>query len=59
LLLTISARRARALLAAFHRRRVPAAVIGAVSSGRGVEAHRGGRRVRFEWSPRDELTRLR
>jgi hydrogenase maturation factor len=59
LLLTISERRAEALLGAFKRRRVPAAVIGAVRSGRGVEAYREGRRVRFEWSPRDELTRLR
>jgi hydrogenase maturation factor len=59
LLLTISERRAEALLGAFKRRRVPAAVIGAVRSGLGVEAYREGRRVRFEWSPRDELTRLR
>lgn len=59
LLLTICASRARSLLGAFRRRRVAAAVIGAVASGRGVEARRDGRRVRFEWSPRDELTRLR
>jgi hydrogenase maturation factor len=59
LLLTISARRAAALLRGFGRRRVPAAVIGSVTGGRGVAAYREGRRVRFEWSPRDELTRLR
>jgi hydrogenase maturation factor len=58
LLLTISERRAGALLAAFGRRRVPAAVIGRITSGRGVRAYRAGRRVRFDWSPRDELTRL-
>jgi hydrogenase maturation factor len=59
LLLTIAGRRAPALLGAFRRRRVPAAVIGAVASGRGVDAYRAGRRVAFQWSPRDELTRLR
>lgn len=59
LLLTMSARRTPALLAALRRRGVPAAVIGVVTSGRGVEARRDGRRVRFEWSPRDELTHLR
>jgi hypothetical protein len=46
------------LLATFRRRRIPAAVIGVVKAGHGVDAHRDGRRVRFEWSPRDELTRL-
>jgi hydrogenase maturation factor len=58
LLLTISKRRAEALLEAFRGRHIPAAVIGAVERGRGVAAHRGGKRVRFEWSPRDELTTL-
>jgi hydrogenase maturation factor len=58
LLLTISARRAGALLATFGRRHVPAAVIGTITPGRGVSAYRAGRRVRFDWSPRDELTRL-
>ncbi len=58
LLLTISERRAPALLEAFSRRRIPATVIGAVKPGRGVDAYREGKRVRFEWSPRDELTRL-
>jgi hypothetical protein len=46
------------LLATFRRRRIAAAVIGAVKAGRGVDAYRDARRVRFEWSPRDELTRL-
>jgi hydrogenase expression/formation protein HypE len=59
LLLTINGRRAPALLGAFRRRRIPAAVIGAVTSGQGVTAYRGGRRVAFRWSSRDELTRLR
>lgn len=59
LLLTIPGARAPALLGAFKRRRIPAAVIGAVTSGRGVTAYRGGRRVAFRWSSRDELTRLR
>jgi hydrogenase maturation factor len=58
LLLTIPELRAKRLLEAFGRRRVPAAVIGAVEPGRGVDAYRDGKRVRFEWSPRDELTRL-
>ena len=58
LLLTIPERGAEPLLRTFRRRRIPATVIGAVCPGRGVEAHRDGRRVRFEWSPRDELTRL-
>jgi hydrogenase maturation factor len=58
LLLTIPERHAGALLRAFGRRRIPATVIGAVRAGRGVAAYRGGRRVRFDWSQRDELTRL-
>ncbi len=58
LLLTISEEHAKRLLGAFGRRRIPAAVIGVVEQGRGVDAHRAGKRVRFEWSPRDELTRL-
>jgi hydrogenase maturation factor len=58
LLLTIPERLAKTLLGAFRRGRVPAAVIGVVEQGRGVDAYRSGKRVRFEWSPRDELTRL-
>jgi hydrogenase maturation factor len=58
LLLAIPRRRVPALLGAFRRRGVAAAVIGAAEPGRGVAAHRAGKRVRFEWSPRDELTRL-
>jgi hydrogenase maturation factor len=58
LLLTIPEPRAGRLLATFRRQRIPATVIGAVKAGRGVDAYRNGRRVRFEWSPRDELTRL-
>lgn len=59
LLLAIPARRANRLLGALSRRRIPSALIGTVERGRGVEAYRAGKRVRFEWSPRDELTRLR
>jgi hydrogenase maturation factor len=58
LLLTIPEPKAGRLLASFRRRRIPAAVIGEVKAGHGVDAYRNGRRVRFEWSPRDELTRL-
>lgn len=58
LLLTISARHADVLLGTFSRRRIPATVIGTVRRGRGVEAYREGKRVRFDWSQRDELTRL-
>ncbi len=46
------------LLRALRARRIPARVIGEVAVGRGIEAHRGGRRVPLDWSERDELTRL-
>jgi hydrogenase expression/formation protein HypE len=60
LLLTIPKRAAEPLLRAFHRARIPATVIGSVQSrGPGVAASRAGKRVRFDWSQRDELTRLR
>jgi len=58
LLVTASPRRAKRLLAALAGGRKPARVIGRVTRGRGVQARRGGRRVRFVWSERDELTRL-
>jgi len=58
LLLTIPERSAARLLRAFSRRRIPATCIGTVVTGTGVEARRDGKRVRFEWSQRDELTRL-
>ncbi len=58
LLLTISERRTTALLGAFRSRGIRAAVVGAVEAGRGVAAYRAGKRTRFEWSSRDELTRL-
>ncbi len=48
----------RALLEALAAERIPAAVIGQVVRGKGLTARRGGRRVRFDWSERDELTRL-
>jgi hydrogenase expression/formation protein HypE len=58
LLLTIPAPAAPALQRALRRRHIPVASIGCVARGTGVEAHRAGRRVRFEWSERDELTRI-
>jgi hydrogenase maturation factor len=58
LLAAIPPGRVTAVLRALHRRRIPAAVIGEVASGRGVAARSGGKRVRFEWSERDELARL-
>jgi hydrogenase expression/formation protein HypE len=59
LLMTLPGHRAVMLLRALTRRRIPAVVIGAVARGSGVEARHGGKRVRFEWSQRDELTRLK
>jgi hydrogenase maturation factor len=58
LLASVPARRTGRLLAAFAGARIPARVIGRVEGGRGVAAHRAGRRVPFRWSARDELTRL-
>jgi hypothetical protein len=57
-LLTIGERRVEPLLRAFRARRIRAVAIGTVRGGQGVQAYRGGQRVRFGWSPRDELTRL-
>jgi hydrogenase expression/formation protein HypE len=58
LLMTAPERQAATLLRALGRRHIPATLIGSVGHGRGVEAQREGKRVRFEWSQRDELTRL-
>jgi hydrogenase expression/formation protein HypE len=58
LLLTVPPPRAVAIQGALQRRRISIAAIGRVMRGRGVEARQAGKRVRFEWSPRDELTRL-
>jgi len=58
LLLTIAARRLPALLRSFRRHRIPATPIGTVEAGRGVTARCKGKRTRFEWSQRDELTRI-
>lgn len=58
LLLTISQHDAGPLLRRLRRRKIPATVIGTVARGTGVAARQGGKRVRFEWSQRDELTRL-
>jgi hydrogenase maturation factor len=59
LLLTVSERRTEPLLSALRRMRIQATVIGAVEAGgAGVVGFRRGKRVRFEWSQRDELTRL-
>jgi hydrogenase maturation factor len=46
------------MLRALKAHRIPARVIGRVVRGRGVEARRAGRRVRFRWSECDELTKL-
>lgn len=56
LLMTLPPHRVGALQHALRRRHVPVAVIGRVTAGKGVEARRAGKRVRFEWSQRDELT---
>ncbi|MFQ5665017.1 MAG: AIR synthase family protein [Candidatus Binatia bacterium] len=58
LLATVPERRAAALLRALRRRRIAATCIGKVASGAGVTVHLNGKRTRFEWSQRDELTRL-
>jgi hydrogenase expression/formation protein HypE len=59
LLLTISERRTEPLLSALRRVPIQATVIGAVEAGgAGVVGFRQGKRVRFDWSQRDELTRL-
>ena len=59
LLLTIPETRADSLIGALRRRRIAATSIGRVTSGGGgVTAHRRGKRVRFVWSQRDELTKL-
>jgi hydrogenase expression/formation protein HypE len=58
LLITMPESAVGPLLRALRRRRIPATCIGQVHAGRGVDARRGGKRVRFEWSERDELTRV-
>jgi hydrogenase expression/formation protein HypE len=58
LLITLPERAAPSLLRRLQRRRIPATCIGQVSAGRGIVARRDGKRVRFEWSERDELARL-
>lgn len=58
LLASVPPRRVAALASALRRRGIPVACIGAVEAGGGVLARRCGKRVRFEWSPRDELAQL-
>ena len=58
LLLTLPERRLATLLQALRRRHIPARCIGRVERGKGIDARRGGKRVRFEWCERDELTKL-
>ncbi|HVO22704.1 MAG TPA: AIR synthase family protein [Candidatus Margulisiibacteriota bacterium] len=58
LLLTIAAPRADSLIRTLRRRRVAATCIGSVAAGSGVAAYQAGKRVRFIWSQRDELTKL-
>lgn len=58
LLAAVGADHAAGLVAALEARRTPVRVIGRAERGRGIEARRGGRRVPFLWSHRDELTKL-
>jgi hydrogenase maturation factor len=58
LLAAVPARQVDRLIGACGRAGIIAHVIGRVARGRDVEARRGGRRVRFRWSHRDELTKL-
>lgn len=58
LLASVPPARVAPLLQALHARRLAARVIGEVVRGSGIEARRGGRRVAFRWSERDELARL-
>jgi hydrogenase expression/formation protein HypE len=58
LLMTVPEPKLVSIVAALQHRHIPATCIGRVASGTGVEARRDGKRVRFEWSQRDELTRL-
>jgi hydrogenase maturation factor len=58
LLVTLPSTALAAVVRALHRRRIPAACIGEVKSGQGIEARTAGKRVRFEWSERDELTKI-
>jgi hydrogenase maturation factor len=58
LLMTIAAARADGLIRNLRSRRIAATRIGSVAAGSGVTAYRAGKRVRFIWSQRDELTKL-
>ena len=58
LLLTLPAPRATRAIRALRAKSIPAAIIGEVRTGSGVEARAAGKRVPFVWSERDELTRL-
>jgi len=58
LLVTMPARAFAGMARVLRRDGVPLTRIGVVDAGRGVIATRGGKRVRFEWSPQDELARL-
>jgi hydrogenase expression/formation protein HypE len=58
LLGTLRPRNVKRALHEFAAARIAARIIGRVARGRGIAARRAGRRVRFAWSTRDELTRL-
>lgn len=58
LLATLPAPRAAALITRLASAGIPAVVIGSVQRGRGIAARRDGKRARFTWSERDELTRV-
>jgi hydrogenase maturation factor len=55
LLVTISTRRAPALLRAWARRGIVGRVIGSVAAGQGIRASLAGRQARFPWLVRDEI----
>lgn len=58
LLVTLPPRAFARMQRALRRLGVPLTRIGTVEAGRGVTATRAGKRVRFEWSPHDELARV-
>lgn len=58
LLASVPSGKVESLLRSLRTQRIPGCIIGRVVRGRGVEARRAGRRVRFRWSQRDELTKL-
>ena len=58
LLATVPPAHVARVLGAWHRRGIDGQAIGHVARGRGVSAHRRGRRVRFPWTTEDEIIRV-